>query len=75
MEFTPTFLSIERDVHSRRHARQPFDEKYVALTLGPMNTREDQGKDRPLEIQKLAREVKLRSSIIQVAIVTSKLFV
>jgi len=67
MEFTASFLAIERDVHSRRHARQPFEDKYTALTLGPMNTRDDQGQDKPREIQILAREVKLRSSIIQVA--------
>jgi hypothetical protein len=58
-------LSIERDVHSRKHAKQPFDERYLELTSEPMHSRD--GSERPDApvISNLAREVKLRATLIQ----------
>ena len=83
-----TLLAIERDVHARRHARQPFDERYlkfngnsytaliyltfllsryVLLTSVPMGRNEENPRQ---EIAEVAREVKVRSCLIQAQVQT-----
>lgn len=57
-----SLLAIERDVYARRHSRQPFDERYLMLTAEPMHVNDNEKH----EMTDLAREVKLRASLIQV---------
>lgn len=56
---------IERDVLARRHARQPFDEKYLLLVSEPMVDKTD---ERPQEMGRYSREVKTRAALIHVTI-------
>ena len=58
-------LSIERDVHSRKHAKQPFDERYLELTSEPMHSKDGSEQSNAPVISDLAREVKLRATLIQ----------